>query len=178
MKRFMRMAGVMVFIVFFVSCAARKPPPPEWPPGPKEITIEFRNDGLLNVVDGMSHTLLICIYQLNNQNSFNRLSADREGLRKLLEGNLFDGSVVSSKKVIAYPGLNQTFILDRAEGAKYVAVVAGYYQLEKERVVRKFDIPTVIKNKGIWKPIVTNKAAPLNLVINLGPLQINMVEGI
>jgi type VI secretion system VasD/TssJ family lipoprotein len=177
LKKFIRAVGVAVCILFFISCAAKKPPPPEWPPGPEEITMELRNDGQLNLVDGMPHTLLLCVYQLNNQNSFNQLSADLEGLRTLLECNLFDGSVASSKKIIAYPGQNQTFVLDRAEGAKYVAVVAGYYQLEKERVVRMFDIPTVIEKKGIIKRTVTHKAAPLSLVIHLGSMQLHMVEG-
>lgn len=177
MKEFMRAVGVVVCIFLFIACAAKKPPPVEWTPGPEEITIELKNDGQLNLVEGMPHTLLICVYQLNNQNSFNQMSVDQEGLRKLLECNLFDGSVASSKKIIAYPGQNQTFILDRAEGAKYVAVVAGYYQLVKERVVRIFDIPTVIDKKGIIKRSLTHKAAPLDMVIHLGAKQLQMVEG-
>jgi len=177
LKAITKAVVVSVGFLFIFSCAAKKPPPPEWAQGSEEITLELRNDGQLNLVDGMPHTLLLCIYQLRNQNSFNQLSQDLEGLRKLLECNLFDGSVASSKKLIAYPGQNQTFILDRAEGAKYVAIVAGYYQLKKERIVRMFDIPTVIEKKGIFKRTLTNKAAPLNLVIHLGPKQLQMVEG-
>ena len=68
-------------------------------------------------------------------------------------------------------------MLDRAEGAKYVAIVAGYYLLVKERFVRVFDVPVVIDKKGFFKKTLTSKPAPLNLVVTLGPKQIQMVEG-
>lgn len=177
MKTMIRVVVVFLSILFICSCAAQKPPPPEWLPGPEEITLQLRNDGQLNMVDGTPHTLLLCVYQLKNTNTINQLSEDLEGLRNLLECDLFDGSVASSRKLIAYPGQNQTFVLDRAEGAKYVAIVAGYYLLKKERVVRIFDIPTFIEKKGFIKRTLTTKAAPLDLIINLGSMQIQIVEG-
>ena len=166
-----------VCLLFICSCAAQKPIPPEWVYGPEEITLTLRNDGQLNLLDGMPHTLLLCAYQLKDPNTFNQLSEDIDGLRKLLECDLYDGSVASSKKIIAYPGQNQTFNLDRAEGARYVAIVAGYYLLEKERVVRVFDVPVVIDKKGFIKRTLTTRPAPLRLVITLGSKQIQMIEG-
>ena len=167
-----------VCFLFICSCAAQKPTPPEWVYGPEEITLTLQNDGQLNVMEGMPHTLLLCVYQLKDPNTFNQMSEDiRRDSATFLECELYDGSVASAKKIIAYPGQNQTFLLDRAEGAKYVAIVAGYYLLEKERVVRVFDIPVVIDKKGFFKRTLTTKPAPLKLVITLGSKQIQMVEG-
>jgi len=177
LKMNIKIIVVWVCFLSICSCAAQKPAPPEWVYGPEEITVLLRNDGQLNVLEGMPHTLLLCAYQLKDPNTFTQLSDEIQGLQELLECDLFDESVASSKKIIAYPGQDQTFILDRAEGAKYVGIVAGYYLLKKDRVVRVYDIPVVIEKEGFIKPTLTAKPAPLNLVITLGSKQIQMVEG-
>jgi len=168
---------VLICVLSIVACAAQKPTPPQWAYGPEEISLLLRNDGQLNLMEGMPHTLLLCAYQLKDPNTFNQMSEETQGLQELLECELYDGSVASARKIIAYPGQDQTFVLDRAEGAKYVAIVAGYYLLVKERVVRVFDVPVVIDKKGFFKKTLTSKPAPLNLVVTLGPKQIQMVEG-
>ena len=177
MKQKLCLVVVFMYVLAMFAFAAQKPAPPQWLNGPEEHSLLLRNDGRLNRMEGMPHTLLLCAYQLRDPNTFNQMSEDTTGLQELLECELFDGSVASSKKIIAYPGQDQTFVLDRAEGAKYVAVVAGYYLLVKERVVRVFDVPVVIHKKGFFKKTLTSKPAPLNLVITLGSKQIQMVEG-
>jgi len=62
--------------------------------------------------------------------------------------------------------------LDRAEGARYVAVAAGYYLLEKERMVRLYEIPVVIEKKGFIKRSKTQKLGILEIDLRLGPEQI------
>jgi hypothetical protein len=68
-------------------------------------------------------------------------------------------------------------VLDRAEGAKYLAIVAGYFTLQKDRMIRLFEIPVVVEKKGFIRRKKIQKPGPLNIELILGPQQILRVEG-
>ena len=88
----------LALIVLMWSCAAQQLPPPESEYEKEAIKINVKADPQLNLSDGKPHTLLVCMYQLNDPNSFNQLAGDQEGLYRLLECSLFDGSVEGAKK--------------------------------------------------------------------------------
>jgi hypothetical protein len=124
-------------------------------------------------LDHGAWTVLKHLYQLRDPNTFNQLSDDTEGIYKLLECDLFDASVATAKRLIVHPGQDVTVTLDRAEGAKYVALAAGYYALEKDRMIRLFDIPVVIDTKGFIKRTKESKPGRLAIELELGPSQIS-----
>lgn len=155
------------------ACAAQPVLPPDWTYEKDAIQIVLKADPKLNFDEGVPHTLLVCLYQLKDPNSFNQLSEDTDGIYKLLECSLFDTSVATAKRIIVRPGQDVNVNLDRAEGAKYVAVVAGYYTLEKARMVRLYDIPVLIEKKGFIKTTKVSMPGKLTLTIELGPSQIN-----
>jgi type VI secretion system VasD/TssJ family lipoprotein len=154
------------------SCAAAPLPPPESGYEEGGVEIAVKADDQLNQSGGRPHTLVLCIYQLATPNVFNQLAGDEDGLYRLLECSLFDPSVASAKRLIVHPGDSTTHTLDRAEGAKYVAVAAGYYQVEKKRMVRLYEIPTVIETKGLIRRTKTKKLDKLKIDLKLGPQQI------
>jgi type VI secretion system VasD/TssJ family lipoprotein len=165
---------VSIFLVF--SCASSPPSPPDWKYEKDAVTIQFRADQQLNERDGMAHTLLICVYQLRDPNTFNQYAGNTEGLTKLLECSLFDGSAVGSKRVILYPGQEQTILMDRAEGAKYLALVGGYFQLRTGGIVRLVDLPVIVEEKGWFRRTKISKPGPLVLEVTLGSQQIERIE--
>jgi len=154
------------------SCAPKQLPPPGLEYEEGAIKIHVKADPQLNLSDGKPHTLLVCVYQLKDPNAFNQLTGDQEGLYRLLECNLFDASVVGAKKLIIQPGQNTTFNLDRAQGATYVGVAAGYYLIERERIVRLYEIPVVIEKKGIVRRTKRKKLGTLEIDLKLGAQQI------
>lgn len=162
----------LALIVLIWSCAAQQLPPPESQYEKEAIKINVKADFQLNLSDGKPHTLLVCVYQLNDPNSFNQLAGDQEGLYRLLECGLFDGSVEGAKKLIVQPGQNATFNLDRSQGARYVAVAAGYYLIERERVVRLYEIPVIIETKGFIRRSKRKKLDNLEIDLQLGSKQI------
>jgi type VI secretion system VasD/TssJ family lipoprotein len=166
---------LVALIPLLCSCASRAPSPPEWSPEKKAIHLRLVADPQLNLHEGVPHTLLLCIYQLRSPNAFNQLADDIEGIYKLLECSLFDTSVARSKKLIVHPGQESIKDLDRAEGSKYVAVVAGYYLLQKERMVRMFDIPVIEEKKGFIRRKRVIKPGHLNIELTLGPQQIQTI---
>ena len=82
-----------------------------------------------------------------------------------------------SKRLILQPGEQLDLRLDRAEGARYVAVVAGYYVIEKPRIVRFYTIPTAVKKQGFIRRTKTQIPAALEITLDLGPEQITTPQG-
>jgi len=107
----------------------------------ESIILNINSDPQLNLYQGQPHSLALCIYQLKDPNAFNQLSEERNGLPRLMQCERFDPSVLSSKRIFVHPARHVKEVRDRAEGARYLGIVAGYYTLEKSRVVRFYPIP-------------------------------------
>jgi type VI secretion system VasD/TssJ family lipoprotein len=167
------LAGAMLLLG---ACAAKQLPPPQWTYEKEAVRLHIRADTKLNLDDGEAHTLLLCAYQLSDPNNFNQLANDQDGLYQLLECSLFGGGAVAAKRLIIQPGQDVNMSLDRAEGARYVAIVAGYYILEKERMVKMVEIPEYTEKKGFIKKSKTRKPAQLNIELLLGPQQITTIS--
>jgi len=171
-KKYIKILFLWLIAVGVYSCASLPLAPPEWRYEKEAIQLHLKADFQLNLHEGTPHTLLICVYQLRNPNTFNQLAGDNNGLYKLLECGLFDSSVAGSERLIVHPGQDLTFRLNRAEGARYIAIVAGYYSLHKERIIRMFDIQVIVEKKGWIKRTKILKPGPLNIELTLGPKQI------
>ncbi len=132
------------------------------------ITLSLKGDAKLNLFEKRPHTLLVCVYQLRDPNALNQVLQDAEDVTKLLECGRFDPSIVNTKKFILQPGKEVTEALDRAEGARYLGIVAGYYNLDKQRASRILPVPVA----GMFG----KKAARMNIEVILGPDEIQGVK--
>lgn len=176
MKHYLNTLCLVMVSAIVYSCASHPLLPPQWQYEKEAVTLHVKADENLNLERGIPHTLFLCIYQLKDPNAFNQLAGDDDGIYKLLECKLFDTAVATSKSVIARPGQDMNFVFDRAEGAKYVAVAAGYYVLHRDRMLRLFEIPVVTEKKGFFRPKKIQKPGPLNIELILGPQQIVAAE--
>jgi type VI secretion system VasD/TssJ family lipoprotein len=167
----MEKKGTMIIIVLSLdilfSCACLGIQP-EWKYEKDAIRLHYRSDSQLNSYQGNPHTLMLCIYQLRDPNSFNQMIGEEEGLSKLLECSRFDPSVTSSKRLTIYPGKIVSESLDRAEGTKYVGIVGGYYLLDKERAVRFYKVPL---------SYFFNRPRTMKINLYLGSQEIQPIEG-
>ena len=66
----------LVSTILMWSCAAQQLPPPESEYEKDAIKINLKADPQLNLSAGKPHTLMACVYQLNDPNSFNQLAGD------------------------------------------------------------------------------------------------------
>jgi len=132
------------------------------------ISLHLKGDPNLNLFEKRPHTLLVCVYQLRDPNALNQVLQDAEDVTKLLECGRFDPSIVNTKKFILQPGKEVTEALDRAEGARYIGIVAGYYNLDKKRASRILPVPV----GGMFG----KKAEKMNLEVFLGPDEIQGVK--
>ncbi|MHB1013474.1 MAG: type VI secretion system lipoprotein TssJ [Desulfobacteria bacterium] len=132
------------------------------------ISLHLKGDPRLNLFEKKPHTLLVCVYQLRDPNALNQILQDAEDVSKLLECARFDPSIVNTKKFIVQPGKEISEALDRAEGARYIGIVAGYYNLDKQRASRILPVPV----SGMFG----KKASRMDLDVFLGPDEIQGVK--
>lgn len=139
LKRSLALLSLLVVAVMVCACAGGKPA--EIGYKEKAIHVNLTADSRLNLYQGTPHALMLCLYQLKDPNAFNQIVDEKDGLHKLLECNRFDASVANAKRLVVQPGQVEKQDLDRAEGAKYVAIAAGYYAY-KERPTRIYAVPS------------------------------------
>jgi type VI secretion system VasD/TssJ family lipoprotein len=158
---------------FIFSCASAPVEPVKYGYEKDAIELHLKADRQLNYKDKRAHALVICVYQLISPNSFNQLAGSRSGLFSLLECSVFDqAGVAVSKQIVVNPGKDMEIKLDRAEGAKYVALVAGYYTIDKDKIVRLFKIPEISERSGFFWLNKTTRPDKLLISLILGSKQI------
>ena len=96
---------------------------------------------------------------------------------QLLECKRFDSSVATFKRLVILPGEEVEKKLDRGEGAKYVAVVAGYFTLQRDRIYLLREVPVVIVKKGWIFRTKIHKPGVMNIDLLLGPQEIHEIGG-
>jgi type VI secretion system VasD/TssJ family lipoprotein len=175
LKRNTHLLFLLLTVFLMSSCASQSPPPAQPEPESAAIRLQLKSDPQLNFYNNLPHSLLVCVYQLSNLNELKQLADDGEGIYKLRECTLFDSSVTQAKRLIVHPNKDVNLELDRAQGTKYVAIVAGYQLLKKERVLRMYEVPEIVEKKGWIRRTKTFKLGPLDISLRLGPQQIESI---
>lgn len=175
------------------ACGGKSAPPPKpyevpqnadspqnvkWTYMPNGLTLNYDASPELNTYEGFSHSVLLCLYQLNDPAAFNELAANEGGLHRLLACDRFDKSVVHFERRFVSPGSKASLPLDRVEGAQFVGLVAGYYDLQPGLVTRTWQVPLKVDQTGwlFWKSDVYNPGT-LTMDLLLGPNTIQRMGG-
>jgi type VI secretion system VasD/TssJ family lipoprotein len=140
--------------------------PPDWGYEKAAIQLKFSGDNNLNLYRNRSHSMVACVYHLRDLGAFNQMTEERSGLSSLLECNRFDPSVTYSRRVVVQPNRTTVETRDRTDGAKYLGIIAGYYNLDKTTSVRSYAIP--VTEEKIKRTLV-QKPAKMNLELHFGP---------
>jgi type VI secretion system VasD/TssJ family lipoprotein len=175
MRFWLRASMALLTVTFLFSCSKKVTELDKWPFEARGIKISYKADLELNLYQNKPHTLFVCIYQMKDPNAFNELRLDRTGLMKLLECKRFDQGVSSSESLIVHPGDEETIVFDRAEDARFVGVVAGYYSLWPVNVTKLVLVPVKIEKSG-W--LIRKKVAQpgqLSLKLYFGPEEVQQI---
>ncbi len=172
MKRVTGILMACICIIFFSACSSKKTPSkPQWLYKKNALALRFKADTVLNMYDSLPHTLMVCVYQIRNDTILDQLSNNEDGIYQLLDCEPFDSSIRSAKRLIIHPGQDLTFMLDRLAGTRKIGFVAGYSKLEKGRILRIVDIPTMVPEDED-----AAVARDIKIVVNLGPEQIAAIH--
>ena len=169
----------MCLLLGLAACGGSPPDPklanPQWTYDPDGVKLRYKADMRLNEYDGEGHTVSLCIYQLTQPNSFNNLIKTQDGLLKLLECKSFDQTVVAYDHAFVEPGQDQLKIMDRAENATYLAVVAGYNELNPQQSARLFKYPVDEETTGYFSKTTIRKPGKIFINLFLGPFGVQRV---
>lgn len=177
MKRVVPVCVLLLWVL--LSCSSTPSQGVKWEYEKNAIELNFTADKQLNYKDKKAHALVVCVYQLTSPNAYEQLAGSRDGLYTLLECQVFDpAGVAVTKQIVVSPGKSVNAKLDRAEGAKYVALVAGYYGIERAKITRLYEIPEVSERSGFLWLKKTIKPGLLVVNLTLGARQlIDQTEG-
>lgn len=132
----------------------------------------------VNSVSGRPHSIVVGLFQMSDPNTFSGLSVTREGSVELLQKGKIDETIVDFRLLTMRPGEQKKVSVSRAEAARYIGVIAGYFKLNPKTDVKIFPIPVREIERGlVEKSLVATsmisdqaKAVPgkLNIIVDLG----------
>jgi len=132
------------------------------------INFHLRGDSRLNLYRGVPHALVLCAYQLTDANAFNQLLEEKDGMARLLVCTRFDPTVNYAKKMIVQPGQDIYEAMEKTEGSRQVAVIAGYYEFQKKLAVKIITLPE--KRMFFFK-----RAGGTDISLHLSPREIQNI---
>ena len=159
-----------------VACGCSSQPPQDsprkqaiaavkWDYEKDAISIEVNADEQLNQFENEAHTLLLGVYQMADPAAFYKISADSTAMSTSLENGTAGDGFINLTRFVVNPGGKAIVTLDRAQKAKYVGLIAGYFEIDATRAARLFEIPLSVDSKGLFT--TTYSAAPATLALRL-----------
>jgi type VI secretion system VasD/TssJ family lipoprotein len=125
-----------------------KPDYMNWDFEARGIALRFQAPQQLNLHSGKPHTLYLRVFQLSDVKVFNDIRISQAGIRELLTAAEIDPTFLSTREYVIAPGEMLKVTLERLKETRFIAIVAGYYQLEPDEVVRVFPVPAVASRAG------------------------------
>ena len=164
---------ILVLATFMQACSNKPTKKPDrWPLAKKAIQIEIIADNNLNIYEGTHHAVAICFYQLFRPDFFYKLASYPEGLNRLLECRSFHPSVSRIHRVTIQPNEKKTIVMNREKDVRHVAVTAGYFFKDNNKITRMIDIPIRAIRPALIKSTEIVRPAPLDIQLKFGPEKI------
>ena len=150
----------------------------KWTYEVRAINLVLKAVADVNSVSGRPHSIVVGLFQMSDPNTFSGLSVTREGSVELLQKGKIDETIVDFRLLTMRPGEQKKVSVSRAEAARYIGVIAGYFKLNPKTDVKIFPIPVREIERGlVEKSLVATsmisdqaKAVPgkLNIIVDLG----------
>lgn len=150
----------------------------EWVYEVRAINMVIRAATDVNSVSGRPHSIAVGVFQMSDPNTFSGLSVTREGAVELLQKGQIDESIVNFQLITMRPGEQKKVSISRAQTAKYIGLVVGYFKLNPKTDTIIFPIPVRAIKRGIVEKFLAMtslisdeaKAIPgtLNVFVDLG----------
>lgn len=129
------------------------------------IQIELVANADMNAYFNQAHTLVLGLFQIDDAKTFMQLVNDPKTLTQMLASGNPGKEILQLDRYVVSPDKRTLLTLDRVQDAKYLGVVAGYYNFDAQGASRLFRIPLNIQKDG-WVT-TTYTARPSNLAIRL-----------
>jgi len=151
--------AILFLSLLLTACASKtslEVAPEDWVFEDRAIHIHVESPSDLNSISGRPHSVALGVFQLNDPNTFLGLAETKEGALQLLNAGRIDDTVAQFTRIILQPGEEKIASLPRAQGAKYIALISGYYGLNTELDIKVFDIPIKPAKRGFVDLALSN----------------------
>ncbi len=168
-----RTSLLVVTAACLYGCAASTPDPSEraratadWSFSREAVIIDIAAAPDLNVSERQPHTLALFILQAADPAALRDIDLNTlTGMRSAASVDALPGILTHTLQVIR-PGSAIRLLLDRAQQARWVAIVAGYAAQGPQ--TRTFEIPLALASHGLFRPRLRATPAPLSVQLRLG----------
>jgi len=143
-----------------------------WPYAKEAIWLELAADTDLNFYANRSHSLVLGVWQVDDEKVFVKLLNDPVALSKGLTTGTLPEKVLQLDRFVIQPDTNSLLKIDRVQDAKYVGFLAGYYVYDSSRSAKYYRIPLNIQSSGLISKTYTAEPAQLTLRLRLGSQRI------
>lgn len=159
------------------GASAPTQPPPAAVANPADVVWNLEPGGLrcrleaspdLNRDGDTALGLTLCLYQLKDYATFTGKSSSPDGLDELLQCRPDTAQAQSARLFQLQPGATLDVIMDRAEHARYLGVVAGYAHLVPDQCSAVMPFPLHARTEGVLFSTTLYNAAPAQALIRLG----------
>lgn len=154
-----QLIATTILSILLTACASKtslEVAPEDWVFEDRAIHIHVESPSDLNSISGRPHSVALGVFQLNDPNTFLGLAETKEGALQLLNAGRIDDTVAQFTRIILQPGEEKIASLPRAQGAKYIALISGYYGLNTELDIKVFDIPIKPAKRGFVDLALSN----------------------
>lgn len=173
--------GLLLGCLWLAACGDKAPAglPPQPAPAarPEDVVWGLEPNGLrcrleasadLNREENTALGLTLCLYQLKEYDTFANKAASSDGLDELLQCRPETAQAQSARLFQLQPGATRDVVMDRAEHARYLGVVAGYAHLRPDQCATVLPFPVHTDTAGVIFRSPVYSAAPLQVLIRLG----------
>lgn len=150
----------------------------KWPYAKNAIMIELASDVDLNFYANRSHTIVLGVLQFDDEKAFPKLLTQPADIIKALSTGTLPTGVLQLDRYVVSPDARLLLEIDRVQDAKFVGIVAGYYQFDASRSARYFRIPLNMQSSGVITKDYKAEPAVLALRLALGSQRIVNAESL
>ena len=136
-------AWCCALLFVLTACASSAPSPePNWARAEKGIELTFQADPQVNFYEGQPHTVTVCVFQVDESSAFQKLLTYPSGVQKMLSASKDLPASLAADRFYLEPGETRQKVYDRAAGAKWIVIAAGYFSVppDKAAIVKKIDV--------------------------------------
>lgn len=124
----------------------------------------------LNSYDHQSNSCTLFIIQSEDRAVLRKLINDPDMLQNLFNGEQKFNDVLQVNQLALMPNQTYSSTLPRAERAKYIAIIAGYYPAPGPDYSYVLELPMKLHKQGLLFPDYSANYEPLNIKLKLGRL--------
>lgn len=143
-----------------------------WPYAKDGILIDVESSAELNRHADRAHALVLGVVQLEEEKAFPKMLSDTAVVLQLLSTGKASAGVLQLDRYVLNPGERHLIRIDRVQDARFIGLLAGYYDFEAAGSARHFRIPLNMHSSGLIAKDYKAEPSVLALRLILGSQRI------